>query len=58
MLLNEPGQGDTGSRGDGDRPRDDFWHRNALSLACLAIFAVFLVAQSLTGWRTSVADAE
>jgi hypothetical protein len=31
--------------------------RNALSLACFAIFAVFLVAQSLTGWRSAVADA-
>ena len=36
---------------------DNFWSRNALSLACFAIFAVVLVAQSLTGWRTAVADA-
>jgi Domain of unknown function (DUF6766) len=36
---------------------DSFWSRNALSLACFAIFAVVLVAQSLTGWRTAVADA-
>jgi hypothetical protein len=35
---------------------DGFWSRNALSLTCFAIFAVVLVAQSLTGWRTSVAD--
>jgi hypothetical protein len=40
-----------------DRRTDSFWSRNALSLACFAIFAVVLVAQSLTGWRTSVADA-
>ena len=31
--------------------------RNALALACFAIFAVLLVAQSLTGWRSAVADA-
>jgi len=31
--------------------------RNALSLACFAFFAVFLVAQSLTGWHSAVADA-
>jgi Domain of unknown function (DUF6766) len=36
---------------------DSFWSRNALSLACFAIFAVVLVGQSLTGWRSSVADA-
>jgi hypothetical protein len=36
---------------------DSFWSRNALSLFCFTIFAVVLVAQSLTGWRTSVADA-
>ncbi len=40
-----------------DRRRDSFWSRNGLSLACFAIFAVLLVAQSLTGWRTDVADA-
>jgi Domain of unknown function (DUF6766) len=39
------------------RRRDGFLQRNALSLACFAIFAVFLIAQSLTGWRTAVADA-
>ena len=43
---------------DGESPRSDsFWSRNALSLACFAIFAVILVGQSLTGWRTAVADA-
>jgi hypothetical protein len=43
---------------DRESPRSDsFWSRNALSLTCFAIFAVVLVAQSLTGWRTSVADA-
>jgi hypothetical protein len=44
---------------DGPEPArtQSFWSRNALSLACFAIFAVVLVAQSLTGWRTSVADA-
>ena len=36
---------------------ESFWSRNALSLACFAIFAVVLVGQSLTGWQTSVADA-
>jgi Domain of unknown function (DUF6766) len=37
--------------------RDGFLRRNALGVACFAIFAVFLIAQSLTGWRSSVADA-
>jgi Domain of unknown function (DUF6766) len=45
------------SSGPGVRRRAGFFRRNALSLACFAIFAVFLIAQSLTGWRTSVADA-
>ena len=54
MLLDQP---DFGDPSGGDRRGDDFWHRNALSLACFAFFAVFLVAQSLTGWRTAVADA-
>ena len=36
---------------------DSFWSRNALSLACFGAFAVIFVAQSLTGWRSSVADA-
>ena len=36
--------------------RDGFVRRNALSLACFGIFAVLLVAQSITGWRSSVAD--
>ena len=40
-----------------ERPRAGFVQRNALSLACFAFFAVFLVAQSLTGWRSAVADA-
>ena len=30
---------------------------NALSVACFSLFAVFLAAQSLTGWRSAVADA-
>jgi hypothetical protein len=34
-----------------------FLQRNALGLACFAIFAVLFVAQSLTGWRSAVADA-
>jgi hypothetical protein len=33
------------------------WHRNSLSITCFAIFAVLLFAQSLTGWRSDVADA-
>jgi Domain of unknown function (DUF6766) len=33
------------------------WQRNSLSITCFAIFAVLLVAQSLTGWRSAVADA-
>jgi hypothetical protein len=37
--------------------KDSFWSRNALSLTAFAVFAVVLIAQSLTGWRTSVADA-
>ncbi len=41
---------------DGDEPVG-FLRRNALSVACFAIFAVFLIAQSLTGWRAAVADA-
>ena len=28
-----------------------------MSVACFAIFVVFLIAQSLTGWRAAVADA-
>jgi hypothetical protein len=47
MVSTEP----TGTR------REGFLQRNALSLVCFAIFAVFLIAQSLTGWRTAVADA-
>jgi len=35
----------------------EFLVRNALSLACFAIFAVASVAQSLTGWRSEVADS-
>jgi hypothetical protein len=46
----------TGTRQTSGR-RDGFLQRNALALACFAIFAVLLVAQSLTGWRSSVADA-
>jgi hypothetical protein len=43
---------------DGEPPRtDSFWSRNALSLACFAIFGVAVIAQSLTGWRTAVANA-
>jgi hypothetical protein len=45
---------------DDDRersPSESFWSRNALSLACFSIFAVVLFGQSLTGWRSSVADA-
>src|SRR5262245_15720619 len=43
---------------DGESRRtDSFWSRNALSVTCFAIFAVFLVGQSLTGWRSDVADA-
>ena len=29
---------------------------NALSLVCLGLFASFLVAQSLAGWRAAVGD--
>ena len=39
------------------RPQPGFLARNALSVACFAIFAVLLIAQSLTGWRSAVADA-
>src|SRR4051795_8165237 len=39
------------------RSREGFFQRNALAVACFVIFAVFLFAQSLTGWRTAVADA-
>jgi hypothetical protein len=34
-----------------------FLRRNALSLACFTAFMIFLVAQSLTGWHSAVADA-
>jgi hypothetical protein len=34
-----------------------FWRRNALSIVYFGSFAIFLVGQSLTGWRTSVAEA-
>ena len=37
--------------------QDGFVRRNALSLTCFGIFGVLLVAQSITGWRSSVADA-
>ena len=40
-----------------DEGRDSWLQRNALGVACFAIFAVFLFGQSLTGWRTAVADA-
>ena len=38
------------------RPRDSFWRRNALSLTCFAIFAVFVGALILTGHRAFNAD--
>ena len=34
-----------------------FVRDNALSVACFSLFAAFLAAQSLTGWRASLADA-
>ena len=37
--------------------RGRFLFDNGLSLACLTLFAVFLVAQSLTGWHVHNADA-
>jgi hypothetical protein len=40
-----------------DDRRSTFWSRNALSLICFAIFAVLLIGQSITGWRSDVADA-
>jgi hypothetical protein len=43
--------------GETRRRTESFWTRNALSVACFAIFAVALVAQSLTVWRSEVADA-
>jgi hypothetical protein len=46
-----------GVMGDTRRRTASFWSRNALSLTCFAIFAVALLAQGLTGWRTEVADA-
>ena len=41
---------------EGDEPVG-FFRRNALSIASFSIFAVFLIAQSLTGWRAAVSDA-
>src|SRR3954462_14702226 len=40
-----------------DRSGDGFLQRNALAVACFVIFAVFLFAQSLTGWGTPRAQA-
>jgi len=34
-----------------------FVRDNALSLACFSVFAAFWAAQSLTGWRSALADA-
>ena len=36
---------------------DSFIRRNGLSLACFTMFAIFLVAQSLTGWRADITDS-
>ena len=36
---------------------DTFIKRNALSLACFTLFGIFLVAQSLTGWRADITDS-
>jgi len=45
-------------RDDSDRRGPTrFVRDNSLSLACFAVFAVFLAAQSLAGWRSAVADA-
>jgi hypothetical protein len=41
----------------GEKGVRGFVRRNALSLACFSAFVVFLLAQSLTGWRSAVADA-
>jgi hypothetical protein len=46
----------TGSARSGAR-REPFLRRNALGVACFAIFGALLLAQSLTGWRAAVADA-
>jgi hypothetical protein len=35
---------------------DSFVRRNALSIACFALFGIFWFAQSVTGWRSDVAD--
>ena len=45
------------SHGDRRSGPDSSWRRNGLGLACLGLFVAFLIAQSLTGWRTAVADA-
>ena len=38
------------------RTKSSWAQRNALAIACFTIFLVFLVAQSLTGWRTYNAE--
>jgi len=48
---------DSGADDHMSRQGTTFWRRNALSLACFAIFVILLIAQSLTGWRVEVADA-
>lgn len=46
----------TGRDGERDGESAGFARRNALSLVSFGLFAAFLLAQSLTGWRSAVAD--
>jgi PncC family amidohydrolase len=49
---------DPGPDGLADRGRPGrFLRDNGLGIACFSIFALFLIAQSLTGWRSALADA-
>lgn len=58
-MLSIPEQ--SSERDEDDRaglPKRSFWSRNALGLVCLAIFALLLFGQSLTGWQSSNDDLE
>jgi hypothetical protein len=49
---------DLGDRSRADGGRDPWWRRHALGTACLAFFALFCFAQSLTGWVVHNHDAQ
>ena len=43
-------------QGSAQRTDRSWVRRNSLSLACFSVFVAFWVGQSLTGWRTAVAE--